>query len=115
MRSLKTLQPVYVSRFGVDLSDGHGAEAGELTNYRPARKRQALQGQAWSSCPDAQISVINSLTSLVMRSMPACACRMSGGSADSQRRQALISMTRAAKVCLISGATVVDCLDSLTN
>jgi selenocysteine lyase/cysteine desulfurase len=30
----ETLSPVYVSRFGVDLGDGHEAEAGDLAHYR---------------------------------------------------------------------------------
>ena len=32
-----TLDPVYVSRFGVDLGDGHEAEAGNLSQYRLAK------------------------------------------------------------------------------
>jgi hypothetical protein len=74
-----------------------------------------LLGQASSSCPDVLISLVNASTLLVMRSMAVRACWMLGGSADSQRRQAPMFIKRAAKDCLISAVTVVDCPESLTN
>ena len=74
-----------------------------------------LAGQAWSSCPDVLISLVNTFAVLVMRSMAARACWMLGGSADSQHRQASILIRRAAKDCLTSGATVADRPNSLTN
>jgi hypothetical protein len=80
-----------------------------------AGRNPVTTAQVWSSCPGVLISLVNAFALQVMRSTAARACRILGGSADSQRRQASILIRRAAKDCLISGATVVDRPDSLRN
>ena len=87
---------------------------------RPTQSTDRLNLQARSILGaqlfrDAQISLVNVFALQVMGPMAARACPMLGGSADSQRRQASILMTRAANDSLIWGATVVDRLDSLTG
>ena len=103
---------------------GRGSAGSQSISARPveshprdwkARCNPVTIGHAWSSCPDAKISLVNVFALQVMRPMAARACPMLGGSADSQRRQASILMTRAANDSLIWGATVVDRLDSLTG